>query len=340
MKAYIKCISSYLPDKILSNEELAEQYTEWSIKKIEEKTGIKKRHIIAEDETVSDMAVSSVIPIFKREIIQRSDIDYILLCTQSPDYLLPTTACIVQDKLELNNTCGAIDFNLGCSGYVYGLSLAKGLIESNQAKNILLITSESYSRYINKGDKSVRSLFGDGATSTLLCAADDNKSFINSIVFGTDGSGADNLMVPHGGSQTPINKGSFVESIDRSGNIRAPSDLYMNGSEVMVFTLKTVPRLLEEILKKENLSIKDVDYFVLHQANKFLLSQLQKLLKIPNEKFLTSFEEFGNTVSSTIPLGLLKDCSRFSGGDKIVLMGFGVGYSWSGCVVTWSDNFI
>jgi len=340
MKAYIKYISSYLPEAILSNEDLAKHNIEWSVEKIEEKTGIKKRHIIAKDEMVSDMAIASANPIFTREIAKKSDIDYILLCTQSPDYLLPTTACIVQNKLGLDNTCGALDFNLGCSGYIYGLSLAKGLIESGQAKNILLITSECYSRYIHKGDKSVRSLFGDGATSTLICTSDKDELFIDSMIFGTDGSGSGNLIVPHGGSCNPIHDSSLIESTDQNGNTRALNNLYMNGPEILVFTLKILPKLLKDILKKDDLLIEDIDYFVLHQANKFILSQLQRLLKIPNEKFLTSFEEFGNTVSSTIPLGLLKDCNRFNSGDKIVLMGFGVGYSWAGCVVTWHDNFV
>ncbi len=340
MKAYIKNISAYLPKSILTNKMLAEQYPEWSIEKIESKTGINKRHIIAEYESISDMAVASASPIFDNNIIDKSDIDFILLCTQSPDYLLPTTACIVQDKLGLPTTCGALDFNLGCSGYIYGLSLAKGLIQSNQATNILLITSEAYSRYINKGDKSVRSLFGDSATTTLLSANSNNNDFIDSFVFGTDGKGAKNLIIPDGGSVKPIDSESNVENIDKNGNVRANKNIYMNGSQILVFTLKTVPETLNNVLSKANLTLDDVDYFVLHQANKFLLKQLQNKLNIPDKKFLISYAEYGNTVSSTIPLGLLKDCNKFISGDKILLLGFGVGYSWGGCLVVWHKNFL
>ena len=340
MKSYIKSISAYLPQSVLTNEMLARQYPAWSVNKIESKTGIKKRHIADDNEYASDMAVASANKIFASNIINKNIVDYILLCTQSPDYLLPTTACIVQDKLGLPITCGALDFNLGCSGYIYGLSLAKGLIETNQASNILLITSETYSKYINTGDKSVRSLFGDGATTTLVSATNSNNDFINSFVFGTDGSGANNLMVPHGGSCHPIDNDSYTEKTDKDGNIRADKDLYMNGSEILVFTLKIVPQTLKNLLDKAKLSIDDIDFFVFHQANQFLLQQLQKKLKIPNEKFLISYMDYGNTVSSTIPLGLLKDYRQFKHKDKIVLLGFGVGYSWGGVVISWNEEFL
>ena len=337
-KAYIKGIASYLPESTLDNQTLANQYPQWSVDRIEEKTGISSRHIIAHNENVSDMAVYSVEKLLKNCNLERSEIDYLLLCTQSPDYLLPTTACIVQDRLGLPTSCGALDFNLGCSGYVYGLSLAKGLIESNQAKNVLLITSEAYSRYINHGDKSVRSLFGDGATTTLISTSE--KETLSSFVFGTDGSGFENLIVPHGGSRNPISNESYIEREDKDGNIRSDKDIYMNGPQILVFTLRVVPTMMREILLKANCSIEDIDFFVLHQANKFLLSQLKDLLEIPEEKFLTSYENYGNTVSSTIPLGLELDAHRFKSGDRILIMGFGVGYSWGGCVITWSSGYI
>jgi 3-oxoacyl-[acyl-carrier-protein] synthase-3 len=338
IKAYIKGIGSYLPEKVLDNHMLAHQYPEWSVEKIEAKTGISKRHIIADDETISDMATHSAENLFESCKIEKNEIDYILLCTQSPDYLLPTTACIVQDKLDLSTSCGALDFNLGCSGYVYGLSMAKGLIESSQAKNVLLITSEAYSKHINIGDKSVRSLFGDGATSTLVSGGEDES--LTSFVFGTDGSGSGNLIVPHGGSYKPIDANSFLEHKDKDGNIRSLKNLYMNGPQILVFTLKVVPETMKSILLKANLSISDIDFFVFHQANKFLLTQLRNLLKIPEEKFLTSYEDYGNTVSSTIPLGLISDSQRFKSGSKILIMGFGVGYSWGGCIVTWSSKYL
>jgi 3-oxoacyl-[acyl-carrier-protein] synthase III len=279
INAFIKGIGTYLPEKVLDNNMLADQYPEWSVEKIEAKTGINKRHIIADDETISDMAIKSAENLFERCKIEKNEIDYILLCTQSPDYLLPTTACIVQDKLGISTSCGALDFNLGCSGYVYGLSMAKGLIESCQAKNVLLITSEAYSKHINVGDKSVRSLFGDGATSTLVSGGLDES--LTSFEFGTDGAGSGSLIVPHGGSYKPIDKSSFLEKEDKDGNIRSLKNLHMNGPQVLVFTLKVVPETMKSILLKANLSISDIDFFIFHQANKFLLTQLR--IYLPGE---------------------------------------------------------
>ncbi|WP_413732625.1 MULTISPECIES: 3-oxoacyl-ACP synthase III family protein [unclassified Shewanella] len=339
MKAYISCISSYLPSRTLSNEQLSNDYPDWSINKIYSKTGISNRHIASDSETCSDMAVKACENLFLENSIDKDSVDFILLCTQSPDYLLPTTACIVQERLGLNTGIGALDFNLGCSGYIYGLSLAKGIVETGQAKNVLLITSEAYSKYINESDKSVRTLFGDGATATLISAENTQGSqsdFIGPFVFGTDGSGAENLIVPHGGSKFPITEESSIAVTDSSGNQRSPKNLYMNGGEIFTFTLKTVPASVNALLDKAKMTLDDVDYIIFHQANKFMLDQLRKACRIEESKFLTSYESFGNTVSSTIPLGLIEanKAKLFLKGHKIMLIGFGVGYSWAGTIIT------
>ncbi len=338
MKAYIAGVSKYLPESKLTNEELALDYPDWSVEKIFSKTGISTRHIAKGSETVSDMAVSACESLFKSFDIDKSDIDFILLCTQSPDYLLPTTACIVQHKLGLPTTCGALDFNLGCSGFVYGLSLAKGLIETGQAKNIILVTSEQYSKYIADGDKSVRTLFGDAAAATLISAKESATDLLGPFLFGTDGSGAENLIVPHGGSRFPISSESSLEQNDGSGNRRAPKNLYMNGGEIFNFTLKKVPESVNAILEKANVKKEELDYIVFHQANKFMLEQLRRMCKFDKERFLTSYQNYGNTVSSTIPLGIADAVANniFKAGDKILVVGFGVGYSWAGTIITWS----
>jgi len=337
VNAYISDIASYLPKTILDNKSLSDQYPEWSIDKIYDKTGILTRHIAAKEETCLSMAVSAARNLLAKGSINKTDIDYILLCTQSPDYLLPTTACLVQSELEIPTSCGALDFNLGCSGYVYGLSLAKGLIETGQAKNVLIITSELYSRYIAEGDKSVRTLFGDGATATLLQCQDNNGESIGPFTFGTDGKGGKNLIVPDGGSKSPLSESSHKLQEDSNGNFRASKHLYMNGAEILTFTLKSVPASIHTLLKKANLTIDEIDYVVLHQANKFMLEKLRKKLNINSERFLTSYKYYGNTVSSTIPLGLEKANAenKFKSGDKILLVGFGVGYSWAGTIITW-----
>lgn len=337
MKAYIAAVSGYLPKKVLTNEMLAKDFPDWSVDKIYAKTGIYSRHICAENETISDMAVSAAEELISKNKINKAEIDYVLLCTQSPDYFLPTTACLVQTKLGLSTSCGALDFNLGCSGYIYGLSLAKGLIESGQASNILLITSEAYSKYISPADKSVRTLFGDAATATLLKGKESTSELIGPFVFGTDGEGEKNLIVPHGGSKSPITDVSYILESDSSGNSRAPKDLYMNGAEILTFTMKSVPKSVDLLLAKANLSKDAIDYVVFHQANKFMLDKLMKKTGFDNERFLRSYEFYGNTVSSTIPLGIKEALNdeKFKAGDRILLVGFGVGYSWAGTIVEW-----
>ena len=336
-KSKILGVASYLPSGRLTNDQLALDYPDWSVQKIFDKTGIKSRPIALPDDTCSGMAVKASKNLFKKLGINASEIDYILLCTQSPDYQLPTTACVVQKELEIPTTVGALDFNLGCSGYVYGLSLAKGLIETGQCKNILLITSEMYSRYINKNDKSVRTLFGDSATATLIGVDSSGDENIGSFIFGTDGNGAENLIVPHGGSTSPVSDSSAIEKIDSSGNVRSQSNLYMNGAEILTFTLKSVPKLVAAVLDKSGLSLDEIDRVIFHQANKFMLEKLRKKTKFTTEQFLISYEEYGNTVSSTIPLGLeiAEKQGMLHKGDKVLLCGFGVGYSWAGAIITW-----
>lgn len=331
MKAKIKAISYYLPELVLSNDLIHQEFPEWDIEKISSKTGINSRHVSAEDEFSSDMAVKAAEQLFLEHNIERSDIDFLLLCTQSPDYLLPTTACILQDRLGLNTTAGALDFNLGCSGFVYGLSLAKGLIAGGMAKNILLITSETYTKFIHPKDKSNRTIFGDAAAATLI-TAEDGFCSIGDFVFGTDGKGAENLIVKQGGMRFPVSNYN-LDVCDEYGNIKNDKNLFMDGAEIFNFTIESVPKLTQAILEKSKLNIEQVDLFVFHQANKYMLNHLRKKIGIPEEKFFIAMEHCGNTVSSTIPIALYEaqKQKKLVDSKNLILAGFGVGYSWAAC---------
>lgn len=328
-------VAGYLPLNILSNLELGELYPGWSANKIYEKTGIKIRHIANDGETASDLAYLAALNLFAQGSVSASSIDFIIFCSQAPDYILPTTACILQDRLEIPKSAGALDVNLGCSGYVYSLSLAKGLIESGSAENVLILTADTYSKYINPSDKSVRTLFGDGACATLVKASPGKQPFIGPFVFGTDGRGAKNLIVEGGGFRTPSSSKTGEEHVDESGNIRSLNNLYMNGAEVMSFSLSEVPKAVETLMLKSAETRESIDFFVFHQANRFMLDALRKKIKISKEKMPICMESFGNTVSSSIPFALLEMRSRgaFDLQKKMMLMGFGVGYSWAGCIV-------
>ncbi len=335
-RAAICGIAYYLPEQVLTNEQLASEFPGWSAQKIEEKTGIRERHIAGETECASDLATAAGLELFSKGISTPEEIDYVLLCTQSPDYFLPTSACLVQERLRLRKDCGALDFNLGCSGYIYGLGLAKGLIETGQALNVLLLTAETYSKYIHPHDKSVRTIFGDAATATLLRAVDSKDERIGPFVYGTDGSGAKNLIVPTGGLRT-AHSANAETTEDSSGNKRTINNLYMNGAEIFNFTLRVVPETVSKLLTIAGKRVGDIDLFLFHQANSYMLDHLKRKLNIPDEKMPIMMAHCGNTVSSTIPL-LLKDlekAGRLKKGQRLMLLGFGVGYSWGGCIVHW-----
>lgn len=325
-QAYIFDIAYYLPSNQLSNSELETMFPEWSVDKIEKKTGIKNRHIASKDEFASDLAVKAAEKLFENKLINKSGIDFILYCTQSPDYFLPTTACILQERLGLSTKCGALDYNLGCSGYVYGLALSKGLILSGVAKSVLLITSETYSKYINKNDKVNRTIFGDAASATLV----STKGIAEILDFelGTDGSGAQNLIVKNGASR--FNNGTLD---DKRETDYLECSLYMNGPEIFSFTAESVPNLIMESLNKNSLKESDINMYVFHQANKFMLEFLKKIINISDENFFTFYENIGNTVSSTIPIALSEAMKQNKLWGNVLIAGFGVGYSWGSTIL-------
>ncbi|MEG0808358.1 MAG: ketoacyl-ACP synthase III [Alistipes sp.] len=329
-KAYIKVISYYLPDKILSNEMLSEEFPEWNAEKIASKIGINERHLSAPNETATDMATQAAEKLFaENPIIKREEVDFVLLCTQSPDYFLPTSACLIQEKLGLRTNIGAFDYNLGCSGFVYGLSIAKGLICAGVATNVLLLTSETYSKYLHPKDKSNRTIFGDGASATIVST--EGFAEIGHFSLGTDGRGAKNLMVATGGSrrQGRCNDLSF----DENTNPISSDYLYMNGAEIFNFTMEAVPILIKDTLLKNNLGQDNIDLFIFHQANKYIMNFMRKKIKIDEDKFYYCLENVGNTVSSTIPIALYEAKREGRLVGDILLAGFGVGYSWAGTIL-------
>jgi 3-oxoacyl-[acyl-carrier-protein] synthase-3 len=338
----IKAIEYYLPDRVLGNSELAKEFPDWSMEKILEKTGISERRIAGDNQCSSDLAVAAAQKLFASGACSPSDIDYLLLCTQSPDYFLPTTACLVQDRLGIGTHAGALDFNLGCSGFVYGLGLAKGLIESRHAQGVLLITAETYSKFIHPRDKSVRTLFGDAAAATFIrkteCDGEDSAGRIGPFVWGTDGRGAHNLIVPVGGMRER-EAGEEVAQ-DDFGNARTRRNLYMNGPEILQFTLRVVPEAVRRLLSLARLEIEDIDLFVFHQANQYMLDYLRNKLKIPPAKFAVCLRHCGNTVSSTIPIALKHAVAEgvLRSGSTVMLAGFGVGYSWGAALVQWAPT--
>ncbi|MBX3422666.1 MAG: ketoacyl-ACP synthase III [Pirellulaceae bacterium] len=330
--AQIGPIAIALPEHVETNQQLKELFPEWEMDEIGSKTGILQRHIAAPHETAGDLAVAASEKLFAEHSIDRSTIDFVLLCTQTPDYPLPTTACLIQHRLQLPDRCGALDFNLGCSGFVYGLALAEGLIHSGAARRILLLTAETYSKYIDSHDRSLRTIFGDAAAATLIESG--SQPSLRAFQFGTDGSGADTLLVNSGGAR------SGPQLLKPRHRQRWSSRLYMDGPSLLSFTVVAVPKLIDQVLETAQLSRAQIDLYLLHQATRKMLQQLQVRLGVNEEQLPIRLETCGNTVSATLPILIsdLRNEGRISGQKNNLLIGFGVGWSWAGCV--WTDHWL
>jgi 3-oxoacyl-[acyl-carrier-protein] synthase-3 len=329
--AAIGPISVYLPERRETNDDLAREFPRWDLDLIYSKTGIACRYIAGPGECASDLGVAAAEKLFREHDIDPRSIDFLLLCTQTPDYPLPTTSCLMQDRLGLRTHCGAIDFNLGCSGFVYGLALADGLIRAGSADRVLLITSETYSKYIDAEDRSLRTIFGDGAAATLI--EPSNEQTIQAFQFGTDGSGGNTLLVRQGGAR-PVE-----DAIQPRHRQRWKSQLYMDGPALMNFTLSAVPDLVDQVMNEAGIHPNEVDYLLMHQATKKMLEQLQERLNVGNSRLPIELERCGNTVSSTLPILIqdLRSDGRLIPGKQSILIGFGVGLSWAGCL--WKESW-
>lgn len=334
MHAAVGPISVHLPSRFETNEDLAALYPSWNMEEIFRKTGVRKRHIASEGELASDLAVAAAERLFCEHAIARDSIDWLMLCTQTPDYPLPTTACLLQERLRLPTHVGALDFNLGCSGFVYGLSLAQGLIASGMARRILLLTAETYSKYIHADDRSLRTVFGDGAAATLIEASEEPT--LTGFAFGTDGSAADTLMVTEGGMRLA------ADALQPRKRQRWRSKLYMDGPELVSITLDIIPKLVADIFRRARVGRDQIRLYLMHQATRLMLENLAERMQVTEQQMPIQLEEYGNTVSSTLPFLIhdLRQQQRIRPGYQSMLVGFGVGFSWAGCVwkETWAGS--
>ncbi|HEY5412404.1 MAG TPA: ketoacyl-ACP synthase III [Caulobacteraceae bacterium] len=330
----ITAIASQFPEGVLTSDALAELYPGWPAAKIIEKTGIRERRICATNETALDLGEKAALKLLAETGTGAGEIDFVVFCTQTPDHALPGNAALLHRRLGLRPDCGVLDTGLGCSGFVYGLAVVEGLIATAAADCVLLVTGDTYSKFIHPMDRSVRTLFGDAAAATLVRRFENGDRAIGPFVFGADGRGAENIIVPAGGARLPAPANDVDPEPDEFGNVRGPANLYMNGAEVMAFALKTVPEAAARLMAKSDRSIGDYDLVVLHQASALLLDKLQRKLGVGDNRFVRRMESCGNTVSSTIPLALepyLQDAG--SSPRRALLVGFGVGYAWAAAEV-------
>ena len=338
MKACIKAISYYLPEKAITNDDLAREFPDLKIDDLTRLTGVKKRYVAEEQETAADLAYKAALKLFNEHKIDPEDIDHVIFCAQGADFITPSTACVLQDHLGIPTHAGSLDINQGCTGYVYSLSVANGLIATGSAKNVLLLTSVNISELIHPKDKSNRAIFGDGASATLVSTNEQMQdSALGDFVYGTDGKGYESIIIKHGGARYPYLKHEAEDYHDDAGSLRNDRCFYMNGAAVFNFSVEKVPPMIRQLFDKAGINEDDVNFYVLHQANQIIIESIFRKMKIPKEKTIIHLEDCGNTVASTIPIALYHAIAdgRVKRGDTIVLAGFGVGFSWAGCVVNY-----
>jgi 3-oxoacyl-[acyl-carrier-protein] synthase III len=326
-------LASAVPAQVRTIADDAEVYGSDDVIKVSDSTGVKRRHIAPQDLCTSDLCYAAAERLLSEAKISRDSIDALIFVSQTPDFILPATSCTLQSRLGLSTNCAAFDVGLGCSGYVYGLWLAATLIAAGGMRRVLVMVGDTSNKLVAPQDRSVSLLFGDAGTATVLEKSDEATPM--TFVLGTDGAGHNNLIVPAGGCRNPSDESTRARTPRESGNMRSDEDLFMNGAEIFSFTLARVSPLIKSVLDNSAWTAEEVDYFVFHQANKFILTHLAKRMKLPPEKVPIALENYGNTSSASIPLTMTTSLLHLLTGDrlKLVLAGFGVGYSWGAAAI-------
>jgi len=323
----------------LTYQELEARFGVESMKKVLAGAGIRNRQVATPGICGSDFAYASAVNLINHHQIDRESIDLLIFCTQSPDYFLPSTSCVLHERLGLAKRCAAFDVNLGCSQYVYALSIAHGMIMAGTASRALVLTGDTMSRTVHPMDRAVVPLLGDGGSASLVGVVPEDQGFLG-FELGTDGTGHKYLMIPAGGFRNPATEAMYTETTDAEGNVRSQANLYMNGAAIFHFAISVVPETVKSLLSTHSLTTEQVDLFLFHQANKYMLDYLVKKIKIPRERTHFFLEDVGNTSGSTIPI-VMTDAWRknmIQPGMLVLMIGFGVGLSWGATLVRWPDS--
>lgn len=343
---YINALSYYLPDEVITNEDIIRDFHDYGGDPNEElteasilaKCGVRTRYLCPPEETAKHLGIHASEKLFNQWNIDRSAIDYLIFVSDALEYKGPTTACVMQHELGLSQQISAIDVLHGCTGWIYGVSLAKALIQSGQVNNVLLVTSDIPQRVIHPLDTEIRAIFSDGAAATLISNSkipDGLNGSIGDFIFGTDGKGEKNLYTARSGTENPADV-AWLKQHEHIPSKLLGGRLTMDSPKIFLFAFRKVPKLINEILDKHNLVKDDIDYFILHQANGSMLEFLRKRMKIPSEKFINCIEHTGNTVASSIPIAMVltNEEKAFKPGQKIIVAGFGLGYSWGATLIS------
>jgi 3-oxoacyl-[acyl-carrier-protein] synthase III len=336
-RAAINDVAVALPSQVLTNDELMEGLGENKRALLVRHTGVVRRHVAAAEQTALDIGEEACRKLFATHPELPEQIDTLIFCTQSPDHILPPNACILHGRLGLQASVAAFDLPHACSAYIYAIHLAHALVASGSAMHVLVVTADTYSKFVHPLDRSTRVLFGDGAAATWIAAASGDRGVLDAVC-GTDGRHFDKFLIPAGGCRRPLS-GSvrMQEQRDRSGNVRSPANIHMSGSDILSFVSSRIPSHVNDILSRNDLTIDAVDWIVFHQASSVVLDTLTAMLDANPVKVLRHLENVGNTVSASIPMTLRAalDDDLIRPGQLLLLCGFGAGMSWGSALVRW-----
>lgn len=333
----ISCLAGAVPKNKIINRNYTDYFSQNDVNDIVDKTGVEERRFALKNQTASDLCFAAANQLFDDNQIDKAEIDILLFVSQTPDYKMPATGIILQDRLGLSKSTAAFDVNLGCSGFIYALSIAYAYANMPNIRKVLLLDGETRSKVYHPKDRKTGFIFGDAAVAAVIEKQDHlGKSFFS---LNSDGSKADLIKIDAGGYRNPSNEESIKEKVvDDKGNIRTDEHGYMNGADVFNFVLREVPKDIKKILNCSNSGIDDFDYVICHQANKFMNDYLVKKLKIDKSKVPSTIEKYGNTSSVSIPITIVDQLkNKLDGKKKILLSGFGVGMSWATAALVIDD---
>ena len=330
----IKALSACVPPDIVYNKDLGYLIPEEEIEKTINNIGIEQRRIAADDVTASDLCFKAAQQLMQDNDIAPESIDVLLFMSQTPDYRIPATSCLLQHRLGLPRESLCMDISLGCSGYLFALSTAFAYASMEGVNRVLLLDGETFSKIVNRRDKVDWPLYGDAGTATLIEKGDYGES---TFMFYTDGSGENALKI-HAGMRNPITPESCVEREQEDGNIRSDLEVFMDGMDVFNFAISKVPKSIKLLLKETGKTIDDVDYMVFHQANRFMMDFFVKKLKADPARVPYCINKYGNTSSTSVPLTISSELSgKLDGTHTMVLSAFGAGLSWCSAMLQAHD---
>ncbi|HYN80903.1 MAG TPA: ketoacyl-ACP synthase III [Gemmatimonadaceae bacterium] len=335
ISARIARIEYAVPNHVVTNDDLQRAHPEWRMELVARKTGVLTRRFAAEDELASDLAFQAATEVLGG--YDADEIDGLIFCTQSPDQIMPPNATILHARLGLRKSVAAFDITLACSGFVYGLAIAKSMIDSMRMRSILLVCGDTYSRYIHPDDRAALTLFGDGAAAALVDRSTAQSGILDCVLASDGQSGGDKFMIKAGGLRTPRSEATCVGRRDIAGNVRSDDTIYMDGAAVLAFAQREVQPTVEHILRRNNLQLAEVKLVLFHQASLHALNILSEQLDLTPDQTFSNIAHLGNTVSASLPI-LLKDAQsagRLEREDLVLIVGFGVGFSWGACLMRW-----